>query len=70
MSEGLVAMTLTVKSWLAERHVRPETAPAVLADLMHAVGDVDPSNLSRNDPPAVEVAERQAAVALQPTPEG
>jgi 8-oxo-dGTP pyrophosphatase MutT (NUDIX family) len=57
-------MTLTVESWLAERHVRPETAPAVLADLIHAVGDADPSNLSRNDPPAVDVAERQAAVLI------
>jgi hypothetical protein len=60
----MAAMTPTVESWLAERHVRPETAPAALADLVHAVGHTDPSNLSRNDPPAVDLAERQAAVLI------
>jgi 8-oxo-dGTP pyrophosphatase MutT (NUDIX family) len=64
MTEGLAAMTLTVESWLTERHVRPETAPAVLADLIHALGDADPSTLSRNDPPAIDVAERQAAALI------
>lgn len=57
-------MTLTVESWLAQRHVRPEAAPPVLSDLIHAVGDANPSDLSRNDPPAVDVAERQAAVLI------
>jgi 8-oxo-dGTP pyrophosphatase MutT (NUDIX family) len=57
-------MTLIVESWLAGRHVRPETAPVVLADLIDALDAADPSHLSRNDPPAVDVAERQAAVLI------
>jgi hypothetical protein len=40
-------MSLTVESWLAERHVRPEAAPPVLSDLIHAVGDANPSRSAR-----------------------
>ncbi len=58
------AATAAVESWLSARHVRPQAAPATLAGLVRAVADARGAELSRNDPPAGEVATRQAAVLI------
>jgi 8-oxo-dGTP pyrophosphatase MutT (NUDIX family) len=53
-----------VQSWLAHRDLRPDAAPPMLERLIGAIGTAKPRELSRNDPLAIEVAERQAAVLI------
>ena len=44
--------------------LRPDDGPMWLAPLMSALRDAEPQQLSVNDPPAREVADRQAAVLI------
>lgn len=50
--------------WLERIDVRPDAAPPELAGLLRGLAGLVPGDLSRNDRPAVDVAERQAAVLI------
>lgn len=50
--------------WLARVEVRPETAPPALAALTDQITTLPPGELSRNDPHATVIADRQAAVLI------
>ena len=53
-----------VTRWLTTSSVRPEPAPHQLAALRQAIAGARHEDLSRNDPAARTVAERQAAVLI------
>jgi 8-oxo-dGTP pyrophosphatase MutT (NUDIX family) len=57
-------MTDEVTRWLTTSSVRPEATPHQLAVLVEAVPRARHEDLNRNDPAALTVAERQAAVLI------
>jgi 8-oxo-dGTP pyrophosphatase MutT (NUDIX family) len=57
-------MGTTVDDWLAGGDVSPATAPFAVAAIVDRMVQAPADDLSRNDPPAIEVAARQAAVLI------
>ena len=57
-------MTDEVTRWLTTSSVRPDAVPHQLAALLQAIPGARQEELSRNDPAAHMVAERQAAVLI------
>jgi 8-oxo-dGTP pyrophosphatase MutT (NUDIX family) len=57
-------MTDEATRWLTTSSVRPEATPHQLAALLQAIPGARHEDLSRNDPAAHTVAERQAAVLI------
>jgi 8-oxo-dGTP pyrophosphatase MutT (NUDIX family) len=63
-------MTDEVTRWLTTSTVRAEAAPHQLAGLLQAIAGARHEDLSRNDPAADRVADRQAAVLILIATEG
>src|SRR5580693_2436128 len=57
-------MEATVDDWLAGGSVSPAGTPPALRAIVDRMIQARPGDLSRNDPPAIEVAARQAAVLI------
>jgi hypothetical protein len=53
---------MSPEDWAATRNVRPDTAPPAVSGLVRGISSARPGELSRNDPVALDFAERQAVV--------
>lgn len=58
------ATTSAVERWLTATNLTPSPAPGWIAELVRALQSVQPSEVSRNDSPAVDLSAKQAAVLV------